>query len=648
MRRMLFSWAGLAIAAVLLIGLNVLSFHLFRGLRVDVTENRAYTLTQGTREILASLEEPVTLEFYYSRRRATVHAPGLAPHMTRVQDLLQEYRDVSGGMVRLRIVDPEPFSEEEDEAALAGLAGIPAGPAGDPLFAGLVGRNLVDERAVIPFFDPQREPFLEYELTKLVYELSSPRRPTLGILTTLPMFGETTPQAPMRDPRMQRGPWVITDQLRQFHEVLRIDNDADEIPADVDLLMVVHPRDLPEETLYAIDQFVLGGGNALVFVDPHAEADEAPFDPDDPYANLWRERGSTLEPLLAAWGIAFDPALFVADRGAAQRVSYADERGLPETIDFLAYLLLDGDRLNSEDVITAGIGEVTFGTAGALLPREGATTEFIPLATSTTNAALMDIETMRLTMNPRQLLNDFVSADESYTLAARISGPVETAFPDWPSRFEPEPEEETGLGEDLGDGPAARTHLERSNGNINVVVFADTDFLTDRFWVQLQNFMGQRIAFPVASNGDMVLNAVENLAGSDALISVRARGRHSRPFERVDEMRKAAEDRFRERQQELEQRLVEIESEINELQRARTDAASPFLLTEEQTAMLEQAREEQVETRRELREVRRQLEREIDELGTRLKVLNIAAIPVLVSLAAIGLGIARQFRRRRR
>jgi ABC-type uncharacterized transport system involved in gliding motility auxiliary subunit len=667
---------GLLIAAVLLVGINLISAKLLEGSRVDLTQQKLYTLTEGTRSILRDLEEPIRLQLYFTRRVGG-DIPVFNNYHTRVREMLQEYRNIAGDKLQLEFIDPEPFSEQEDEAALAGLQGVPAMRPDEPMFFGLVGKNSIDNTEVIPFFAPEREEFLEYDVSRLIYNLAHPKRPVLGLITTLPIQGDQDPMAGFTGQQV-REPWVIYEQLRQLYDVRDLGRDIDEVDEDVDVLLVVHPKQLPAQTLYAIDQFVLGGGHTIAFVDPHAEAEIPRQEPGNPMAALFAPRDSNLEPLLGKWGLRLADKVVAGDRRYATMVTMRDQRGVPQPTNYVAYLSLTPEALNSEDVVTGDLQILTLGSAGILERLESVEGLTItPLIETSPESMHINVEDIRIQPKPQELLQNFVSLDKKLMLAARITGRASTAYPDGPPEREeffdpsqtppgmnmpfnfpggadPEPgsEAEEALieaanGEEAEAEPAREipeSHLAQSKGDINVIVVADVDMLADPFWVQTVNILGQRIATPRAGNGSFLLNAVENLAGSSELISIRSRGTMNRPFTRVQEIAKEAQEQYQDRERRLEERLEELQQELNQI--AKQTGEQGVDAIGEVAELQRKAREEMVQTRKELRDVRRELNREVDRLGNRLRWLNVALIPALVTAIAIGTGIVRINRRK--
>ncbi len=627
-----FSALGLAITAVLALALIALANVGLRGWRLDLTENRLYTLSPGTHAILNKLDEPVHLYFFYSRETAQ-GLPSIATYARRVQEMLEEMSEIAGDKVKLTVIDPEPFSEDEDRAVQLGIQAIPLSSGAKTLYFGLAGTNAVGESQVIPFFSSEREPLLEYDLAKLIYQLGQAHKPVVGLITTLEMMGGFD-AATMRP----RPAWVIIEQLRQLFELRNLDRDVRQIPEEVKVLMLVHPSDLKPATLYAIDQFVLGGGHLLVFTDPLAETAGGLGGLPRPGVSP----ASDINRLSEAWGVRMRPEV-LGDALYALRVT-VDPAKAPER-DY-ATLGVRGEGLNQDDVITRGMERVNVAYGGILERVEGATTEFTPLIRSSDQAMPIPAERARLGRDPKTLQRGFHPTGERYVLAARIAGTVKSAFPDGPPKDDETPAQEEGEQETSGK-PAQEqpehAHLAESKGPINVVMVADTDLLSDRLWVSLERFFGQRIASPFADNGDMVVNAVDNLLGSSDLISIRSRASYSRPFDRVDALRLQAEARFREKEQALQAQLRETERKIAELQKSKGDGGA-LILSEEQRQAIKGFQEQLVRTRKELRAVQHRLNQDIQELGTRLKFINIVLVPLLLVLGVIAWALWRRNR----
>jgi gliding motility-associatede transport system auxiliary component len=621
MNRSTLGGGALLALALLFIGLTVLFDHALRGWRLDLTQNHLYTTAPGTDRILNSIKEPINLYFFYSEKAAS-EIPQLAPYGVRVREFLEELAARSGGKVRLHVVDPQPFSEDEDRASELGVRGAPVGNGGQQLYFGLAGTNSTDGHESIEFFDPNKEEFLEYDVVKLIYQLASPKKPVVGWLSSLPMSQGFDPQT-----GQMREPWTVYTQAEQLFDVRTIDAASGKLPPDVSVLVVVHPKGLSPAMQFAIDQYALRGGHIAMFVDPLADADQSGADPQNPMAGMSADKSSQPGPLLAAWGVQFNPRQVVADRAHALSVS---TRASESPVVHLGILGLNTTDFTAGDVVTAGLSNINVATAGSLEPLKGATTKFEPLLRSSTDAALLPVERFAMLFDPSTLRDGFKPTGKSYVLGARVSGNVKTAFP-------------AGVpaGVTLPPGQAA---LKESAKPLELIVFADTDMLTDYLWVHAQNMFGQRVAQAFANNGDLVLNTLDNLAGSADLISVRGRATFTRPFDRVEALRHVADDRFRAKEQELEQQLRDTEEKLTALQSRRNDKSAQ-ILTPEQEKELDRFQDEKLRIRKELRQVKAGLDQDIKDLGTELKIVNIIAVPVIFAVIAVLVGLWRKRRR---
>ncbi len=606
----------LALAA-LFIGLTVLSSATLRGARLDLTENRLYTLAPGTERLVGTLKEPINLYFYFSQA-ASAAAPPLRAYAVRVRELLEELAARSGGKIRLHVIDPQPYSEDDDRATEFGLKAVPVGNGGDSIWFGLAATNSTDGRAVIEFFQPQKEEFLEYDVARVIHQLAESKRKLVGLLTTLPMTGSFDPSGGGARP-----PWVVEAELAELFDVKRIAPSASEIPAGLDALVIVHPKGLSPALDYAIDQFVVGGGHVLLSVDPDAQFDSSAEAGGAGEAGS--DKSSTLEPMLAAWGVGFDPHQTFGDLEHALLVG---NRNGGDPVRHLGFAGFGPENLAKRDVITAGLDTINFGTPGFLVARAVPGIRFEPLVTSGLQAAPIPVDRLRFGATPDSLRQGFVPTGKSYVVAARISGLFPSAYP---------------AGPPAGVTPA-HPHLARATEPGNVVVVADTDYLSDMLWVRASGQGAQQYVEPWASNGDFVLNALDNLTGSADLIGIRGRASFSRPFTRVEKLRARADERLRATEVDLERELATTERKLADLQTHRADRSS-LVLTPEQGHELERFQNERLRIRKELRGVRRGLDQEIEHLGTVLKVINIAAVPVLLSLVTL---IVLWARRRRR
>ncbi|HWK46138.1 MAG TPA: Gldg family protein [Stellaceae bacterium] len=655
---------GLLLALVLLVSINALANRLTAGVRVDLTEQGLYTLSRGTRAILGKLDEPITLKFYVSKRLAE-EVPSFAIYGQRVREMLQEYAARSKGKIRLQLLDPTPFSDVEDQAVAAGLQGVPLDQVSDEqVYFGLVGSNSTDDTQVIPFFQPERERFLEFDLSKLVQNLAFPKRKVIGVATNLPLDGDQ--MAAMQGRPVT--PQTVMDQLRQTFDVHEIGVGFDKVPADVDVLMIVQPQNLSPKTLFAIDQFVLNGGRALVFVDPYSEFQTArptmltpPGSPTD----------SDLEPLFKAWGIELVKGKVAADQATARKVN-AGSSGRQQPIDYVAWLNLQSANFNRDDPVTSELGSLHFATPGVIqrLPEAPASAggdakprpniEFTPLVMTSPASELLDVAQVKGIPDVVGLLQTFKPSGERLTLAARVSGIVDSAYPDGPP-VEAKPADAKSAdaksadakpadakpADAKSDEPPAGGWLKVAAKPINVIVVGDTDLLDDRFWVQTQDFFGQTVAVPNANNGDFVINAADSLSGSGDLIGLRSRGTAARPFELVQNIQREAEDHYRTTEKQLQDKLKATETKIADL-KSKDTASGTASTGVDQVQAIETFRGELVQTRQQLRQVQLALRQNIDLLKNVLVVINVGLVPLGVAIVALIVGIVRLRRRKRR
>jgi ABC-type uncharacterized transport system involved in gliding motility auxiliary subunit len=604
--------SNLLIVALALVALVAISTVALRGWRIDLTENALYTLSPGTVNIIEKIDEPIHLYFHFSEQAAR-DLPQLRTYAQRVRELLEEMASRSNGKILLEAIDPLPFSEAEDRAGSYGLQSVPAGTSGATLFFGLVGTNATDGQTIIPFFQPSKESFLEYDVAKLISTLSSDQRSVVALYSSLPM-------APGYDAASgQAGPgWVIDNELNQLFEVRRRQAPIADIAPDVDALVLVHPKGLGDDSLYAIDQFVLRGGKLLAFVDPYSEAAVGAGDGDP--TTMFASHSSDLGKLFAAWGVQYDPDTVVLDSRYALQVQ---SPGSAQPVRHLGVLGLSAEALNQRDVVSAQIEAFNLSTAGSLTLSANSKLTLEPLAQSSDAAGVVGVDKVRFLPDPANLFDDFKATGDRYVLAGRFSGPLTTAFPE----------------------RKAVNQITQGTADGSLIVVADSDLLADRMWVGVQTILGQSAFNPFAGNGDFVVNAVDNLVGSTDLIAVRTRAGSSRPFERVEVLKRRAEERFRVKESELQAQLIETERRLSALQGEQSEGGSP-LLGPEQQAELERFQQQKIRIRKELRDVQLGLNQDIEALGMRLKLINMLGMPLLVSLFALGFALLRARRRR--
>ncbi len=618
LKRKIASGTGLLFGFALFFGSVILVNNLFTGLRLDLTENKLYTLSQGTINILKNLDEPITFDLYFSQKELTGFNPLMANYGVRVRDLLEEYAANANGMLELSITDPEPFSEEEDEAVAYGLQGIPVNNAGDRAYFGLVGANSTDDQEVIAVFQADKQSALEYEISKMIHNLAYPKKPVIGVLSTLPILG---------DKNKKLETWAVVKNMYDFFDVIELDSKIDEIDKDIDVLMIVHPKDLKEPALYAIDQFLLKGGKAMIFVDPLAEGDtsQAPAGKEGVLPDL----DSDLDHLFNVWGITIVKEKIAGDSNSAMRVQSRTAKG-PEEVSYLPWLSLAKESFNKEDFTTSDLNIINMGTAGIIEKTEGSELTFSPLIETTKQSMQVERDLILFQPDPKVMMDNFKSEERKQLLVVRVGGIVKSAFP----------EGKPNLTDDENFKPDQEY---RAEGEINIIVSADTDILRDMFWIREQNMFGMKIPKPIANNGDFVINALENLSGNSDLISLRTRGEYSRPFERVESIRRLAESQFREREQKLLAKLKEMEEKIQTIQSEQGEE-NTAVLSAAQNEEIENFRKARIKTRKELRSVQHQLKKNIERLGNQLRFVNIGLIPLLIIVFTIGMSIYRNSR----
>lgn len=634
---------SIVLGLVLFFGVNIFANASLRSMRFDLTEEKLYSLSPGSKSVAAKVDEPIRLYLYFSDEIAS-ELPQYKAHGLLVREIIDEFARLSQGKIVLEVIEPEPFSEEEDRARAEGLQPIPV-QTGEMFYFGLVGTNSTDDREVIPFFNPTRERFLEYDLARLIRALANPERSIVGFIAGLPIEG--MPANPMMG-RGQPG-WKILEYVGSLFETRVLEAGVDEIPADIDVLVLIHPRDLSDATLYALDQYVLRGGKLVAFVDPQCENDPSGQDPTNPLASMGASKASDLELLFKAWGFELVNHKVVGDRENGYRQQAQEGSRIVERTNII-YPHLTAENLDREDAITSFLNDMIFGIAGCLRPLPDAKTEFHPLAQTSEDSMELDVSSVQFMPDPARLLAQFVPGNQKLTLAARIRGEVESAFPGGkPGAAEEEPEATDPAaeaeGEEAADEAAKPEHLSKSTGPINVVVCADADLVSDPFWVQEQRLGSYSLGWVrTTDNGDFLMNAVENLAGGDDLISIRARGKFARPLERVEAIRRDAEQRFLATKESLETELRETQDRINQLQSEKSPD-SALILSPEQEVELKRFRDKELETKKKLRDVQHNLLQDVERLGLKVKWVNIALLPLLVASAAVALGTYRVKRR---
>jgi len=625
----LFSTIGILAMAVILVAVNVIAARAKQ--RVDLTAERAYTLSPGTRAILGKLDTPVQIRFYCTRGENALPV-FLKTYAQRVEDLLAEYRQASKGQIEIQKLDPVPDSDAEDSAKLDGIEGQSIQLGSEPIYLGL-SVSMLDQKEAIPFLSPDRERLLEYDLSRAISRVITPEKPIVGVMSALPVQGQQMNPMMMRMGQQGAPAWVFLSELKRDFTVQQVEMTADKIPDEVKTLVVIHPKGFSDAAQYAIDQFVLRGGKLIAFLDPLSVLDRAGSQMGMP-----AQSSSTLEKLLKAWGLSFDTTKVVADLDYVART----RQGRAPTA-----LALNEKAMNKDDVLTASTDNLfyVFGGAFTGTPVEGL--KQTVLIKSSKNSQMVDPMTAQF--GGEQIIKDFAKSGTEFPLAVRLAGKFKTAFPEGkPKAAEtPKPEDEEKPEEKKPDAPAEAGLKESAQENV-VVLVGDCDMIQDQIAVTeaMNPFGGQRMVMPANGNLAFAQGAIEQMTGDDNLIAVRSRASRERPFTVVKQMQADAEANYQSKIKELETSLADAQKKLNELQQTKAqEGGQRFILSPEQQQEIANFKAKEAEVKKQLKQERKKLRASIDSLETGIKWLNIAGMPILVAFAGLGLAMVRRRRR---
>ena len=611
---------GLGLIAVVIVAANLILSNL--PLRVDLTAERLYTLSKGSRAVIAKLTEDVTLKYYLSSSSADMPM-ALKTYATQVGNILREYQLAGRGRIVLEQYDPKPDSDAEEWAQRYGIEPQSVNPFGPGVYFGLVA-VCGDREETLARLSPRGEATLEYDITRLVTRVAWPERPVIGLMTSLQgVLGGRMDQMAMMQGRRPTPGWAAFSELAKDYDVRAIEPTAESIPAEVKTLVVLHPKDFSEKALFAIDQFVIRGGRLIACVDPFSVEDMiASRQGGNPMMQQGPQDGpSTLGKLFTAWGVTYESAKVTADLASATRLN----AGNGQAEENPAFLSLGAKNFAGKDVVMTGLTQVMMPFAGSFSFAQTAGLVAENLIVTGAKSSSVDRQSVQFGM---QAMTSSLAPDgKSRVLAAKLSGSFKTAFPKGPDYVE-------------GSTNAVPAVVQEGKGT--VVLFADSDFLADRFCVQVEDTLFGRIARPMNDNLALFSNIIEQYAGREELIGVRSRGPANRPFVKVDELEAEAMAKWQRKQVELEKALQETQQRLMQLQREK-GKDQRMILSREQQDEIAAFRKKQADTKRQLKDVRKELTRGIDSLGTFLKVINIVLVPVLV----IVFGIWRGLRRRR-
>ena len=617
----LYALAAVAAVLVLLLGANFIVSKL--KWRADLTEERAFTLSEGTRRVLAGLKAPVQVRFYCTQSDEAMPM-GLKNYAQAVEDLLDAMRTASGGKLQVRKLDPAPDSDAEDSARLDGIE-PQVFPNGDRIYFGL-GFSQLDRKSALPFLSPDRERLLEYDSVRAINAVTSAEKPVLGLLTPLP----TAAPSPMMG-MMNRPPsaGVFFDELRRSFEVKEVPFTTEEIPADIKTLLVVHPREISESTQYAIDQFILRGGQLVAFLDPMCVMDSqsAPMMGMQPPPSV-----STFSKLLPAWGLDFNTSEIVVDM---QNVGNTRRGRAP------GILALGPDSIDPDSVVTGDVDSLFMALAGTFQGEAAEGLQRTSLVFSSKQSALFDPGFTQT--SPEAVEREFKPTGVDYPIAIKLEGKFKTAFPAGKPKAVPEGQAQMPDAATSPD-PDAPPGLKEAKEPGVVYLVGDVDMLFDPLAVaELPTPFGQPVMVPANSNLNFAQSMAEQLSGGSELASVRSRASRDRPFTVVKRMQAEAESKFRDKISELERGLQEAQGRLAQLE-VNKEAGQQFILTPEQQAEIKSFRKKEAETKKELKDVRKTLRREVEALEQRVKWTNILAMPLLVAGAGCLIAVYRHRR----
>jgi ABC-type uncharacterized transport system involved in gliding motility auxiliary subunit len=589
----------------------VFSNTFFKSARLDLTEQQLFTLSEGSKAIVEAVKEPIHVYFYFSEESSR-ELTQLRTYAARVEALLEEYASHSKGNIVVTRIDPEPFSEAEDDADAYGLQKVPVGGAGDGLYFGIVANNALDGTEVISFLQPDKEAFLEYDISQMLFRLSQAVKPKIGLFSALPVKDQVNPQTF----QMQPG-WQSIKEIEQLFEVVDVDAEATTIDADINLLLLIHPKTVSESLQNAIRAYLARGGALIGFIDPLAELDQQGGNPMTP--SLPVGQASDLNWLTADWGVRLSESQVLGDAELALSVAGTD--GAPQR--HLAILGLGPNQISDDEVMTAGLESINVSSAG-LFEMTDPKVDISSVLSSSIYGAGLPKEQLQFLRNPRDLEASYTPGTKPLEVAIALRGVLPR------SMVAPKRDESSGEGEVPSLEPSEALD-QAEQVAINVLLISDTDLLSDRLWVQVQNFFGQQVATAWADNGSFLVNAVDYMVGSADLIQIRSRGRYTRPFEVVQNLKRDAEAKYLDSANQLQLELTETEQRLAELESQQV-AEGLLTLSPEQAAALESFQQEKLRIRKELRDVRHGLDKDIEGLGANLKLINIGLLPLLLTL----------------
>lgn len=587
---------SILLSIIIFFCVNIITNNILGYSRIDFTENKLYSLSDGTKSLLENLKEPIHLRLFISSNLVK-DVPQFSTYANRVETILKTYSNLSSGKITIETIDPKPFSDAEDRAVGMGINPFNATEMSDSLYFGLAATNSTNGQKNIPLFSPERETFLEYDLTSLISELSQTKKPVVSIIDNLGLSS---------DARIGKPEQQILKQMKEMFQVEMINESTNELNENTKVLMIIHPKFLSDETLYMIDQWVLDGGATLIFLDPYAETE------------LSRQQGmppmnprSDLKKLLDTWGVKFDNKKAVLDSEFGFRIA-RKINGRDIQVTNYPWLNIRGDGLNRNDSSLSNLSTIVMTTAGSI---QDTNKDPIlePIIRSSNKSGLGDAQKAgNPEGDPRDLLSNIKSENENYVLAGWIKGDLNSSFIDNENKRDKQ--------------------IIKSKKTSNVLLITDADMLMDRNWLT------QRGAF--ANNGDFVLNVVEKMIGGNALSDLRGKSTSWRPFEKIIALEKVAEEKFLIEEQMLAKKLEGMEDKIRNL--TQNNDKNSDVLSPETIKAIDGFKAEMMATRSQLRNVKFDLRRDVELLKKWIISLNVAILPIMFAAASLIISLRRK------
>ena len=581
-------------------GINIISSNILKSFRFDMTSNNLFSLTEGTKNLISNLKEPIHLRLFMSSSIVEL-APQLSNYANRVESILNAYENISNGKITLEIIDPKPFSDEEDRAVGMGVSAFGGSSSNDPMYFGLAATNSTTGQKNINVFSPDREPFLEYDITRLIAELAQTKKPLIAILDKLGLEANS---------RVGKPEQQVLAQMKTLFDVQFLEDSQTELPKNTKVLILINPKYLSDNTMFMIDQWILNGGSTLIFLDPYAET-EMGLNPGMPALNP----RSDLKKIINAWGIEFDNKKSIADPKFALR-TVRNIKGRQVEVSNYPWIQVGNEGMNQKEAVLAQLSSIVLTNAGSFIVKDKAIS-FEPLLTASQFAGMVDADKAGNPQeDPRKLLKDLKTSNEKIIISGWLRDNLNSAFP-----------------EGLKDKKGVTKSIKKSN----VLLVGDADMLMDRNWLTKQNLVGQEIATAFANNGDFVLNVVENMIGGSVLSDLRGKGISWRPFLKIAELERKAEEKFLSKEQSLAEKLGKMELKIQEL--TKNNKSEKDVLSPETIKAIEGFKLEMMSTRAELRTVKFNLRSDVENLKSWIMFINIGLLPTLIAALALLIAI---------